>query len=865
MAQRQPWMHKSPLFGVSVPGDGPKPAAVMLIGERPGKQEPATGRPFTGAAGMELNRYLKLAGLRREDCYVSNLVKDYRDEDPTEDEILRDLPELLGEIEDVRPDVIVPMGRFAMRHFLGDVDVEQVHGLAFDGSAFGYPGITIYPTFHPAAGLYSGDTIPFIHDDFQGLADVTQRALPVDGVRSPVYRRKTGLDLLDKRLLAAVDSEGWRHAPWSIQFSQAPGEGFIVYNRPGELGEFRGEWNRFWSAGGKLAIHNSLHDLAVLDSMGLQVRSSQFIDTMLLSYLLRLYPQGLKPLAYRLCGMEMASYEEVTGAARESVQREWLSGALAIAEEIAPPELELVWEDKEARWRVKKPHTILQRLTRLQNDLDSGKTKKNGEAIVVAERVGQWDDSAARELVDAIGEVPEPTLQDISPVVAEQYACRDADATIRIAPILMAKVKEMGLEEVSRIDHAILPMINRMQQNGMLINPEHFKELDIQWTREMEEQRDEIEGLVGVRINPSSPPQVAALLFKQLGLDSRKTTKGGAESTQDKVLEALRGDHPVLPMIMNYRELDKMRGSFCRKMVKLAGPDNRVRGNIRVTRTESGRLAMNTPNLMAIPVRMARGKLIRRGFIAAPGNVIGSWDLDQIEMREIADASQDGFLMELFSDPNRDIHSETAARMFDKPLGDVDKKTERYAAKRVGFGIATQITGRGLVDQMELAGATHSDGSRWTELECDNLIELWFGVYPGVRRFIDRTKASVRREGWIRDRWGRIRYLSGVWSTLDRIREEALRQGPSHYIQSGAQGVMKQNMAAIDANLADLPEVMPLLQIHDSLMLEYPEEMHPLVDAIVMDGMEKTVKYTVPITASGEYGYSWGAMDLGED
>lgn len=862
MATKQPWMHKSPLFGVSVPGHGPKPAMYMLIGERPGKTDPATGRPFTGAAGHELDRYLRMAQIDRADCYVTNLVKDYRDDDPTPEEVERDLPLLLEEIEECSPMVLCLLGRFAIRHFLGDVDVEQVHGIAFEGEVYGFPGVTLYPCFHPAAGLHNGDIIPFIASDFRGLGDLPSRQLPSDQHRRPEYRAQTGKDWLDPQLPVAIDSEGigFTGPAYSLQWTQRVGVGLMAYAGAG-ASTFSRDFNRFWSAGGRVWLHGSLHDLKELRKLGVHVRGGQFTDTMVLAYLLCDLPQGLKPLAYRLAGMEMQDYAEVVAPAREYLHAEWLAGALAVADDIPLPDLELVWDDPKALWRTKQPQAIATRLRRIESDLS--KWAEGGKPVDIAKRVSDWGDSAAAELEAICGKVPEPSLADIPRAAAERYACRDADATLRIAPILWQRVVEQQMEEVCAIDHSIIPMVDMMQEHGILINPDHFRDMDARLTLQMDLRRDEIADMVGVRINPSSSPQVAALLFKQLGLPSRKLTRGGDESTQDKVLEGLRSSHPVLPLILDYRELDKMRGSFCRKMPKLAGADNRVRGNIRVTRTASGRLAMNTPNLMAIPVRSALGRELRKGFIARPGCKIGSWDLDQIEMRVIADESGDVLLHELFSDAGRDVHAETAARMFDKPVDRVDPKTERYAAKRVGFGIATQITGRGLVDQMELAGATHSNGDKWTEAECDSLIDLWFGVYPGVRRFIDRTKAEVRRFGEVRDRWGRLRLLPGVYSTVERIREESLRQGPSHKIQAGAQGLMKKAMARLWALLIEhnlLDDVWPLLQIHDSIMLEYPEELEPFVDSLVMEALQETIKLSVPVTASGESGLTWGDM-----
>lgn len=599
-------------------------------------------------------------------------------------------------------------------------------------------------------------------------------------------------------------------------------------------------------------IHNSLHDLGVLRALGIDLGCGQFIDTMVWAYLLCLQPQALKSLAYRLCGISMDEYDDVCLPAKQIVEGEWMAAAEAVADMVAVPEAELVWDDKKQNWRVRQPQTIAQRLKRIRTDEAKG-------PVDIGKRVGNWDDSAAEELRSTVGDVPEPTLKDIPAADAFRYACRDADATLRIAPALEDAIRSAGLEGVSGIDHGILPMVDRMQTTGFLIDPPHFHAMDEKLTARMEGLRDEIEGMVGVRINPGSPKQTAALLFKQLGLPSRKFTRGGDDSTQDKVLEGLRAAHPVLPLILDYRELDKARGSFCRKMPRMVAADGRVHCNLRVTRTASGRIAANTPNLMAIPVRSDIGLEIRQGFIAPPGRVIYNADLSQIEMRWIAHYSQDPFMLELFHDPARDIHSETAARMYSKPLSEV-KKVERYAAKRVGFGIATQITGHGLVDQMYLAGAKRDDGEDWTEDDCDDLIERWYHVYPGVRRWIDSVKAEVRRTGQVRDYWGRLRHLEGVWSTVDRIREETLRQGPSHKIQASAQGHMKLIMAAVWERTKDADWCSPLLQIHDSLMFEVDQDWVGVLDEIVLDCMRSTVKLSVPVEADSEWGWNWGQM-----
>src|SRR6185369_13415517 len=307
----------------------------------------------------------------------------------------------------------------------------------------------------------------------------------------------------------------------------------------------------------------------------------------------------------------------------------------------------------------------------------------------------------------------------------------------------MERVKELNLEEVCAIDHGILPMLEYMQSKGLLVNKPHMEMLDERLTQQMSDKRDEIEAMVGVRINPSSPKQTAALLFRQLKLTSSKTTSTGLDSTQDKVLEGLRHAHPVVPLVLDYRELDKARGSFVRVALNKAGADGRLRCNLRATRVTSGRIAANTPNLMAIPVRSAIGKEIRQGFVAPPGKVLADWDLDQAEMRWMAHDSEDEGLLDIFCGGRIDVHTDTASHMFSKPYDSIDKNTERYAAKRVGFGVITGITGAGLVDQMVLAGAKRPDGHDWTEAQCDDLITRWFEARPGVKVYMDRCRAEA--------------------------------------------------------------------------------------------------------------------------
>lgn len=845
--------------GIRVPGDGPRPAKLLIVGERPGINEPKAGHPFIGMAGQELDRYLQLSGHRRSDCFVTNLVKDYRDEDPEEWEIMRDSEELNEEIRSVSPQLIVPVGRFAIRHFLGDVDVEQVHGLLHLTDDWG----PVYPCFHPAAGLHSPDSIQFIHSDFVGLRDPWGRLCPIDtdppnylGYWPPIHS-----------LPLSIDTEGLRGSPWCLTHSQRQGMATLLRTGDARLRHIQAYCDQPTS---QVILHNSMHDLGVLEDLGVTV--PRFIDTMVLSYLLCLEPQGLKALAYRLAGMSMDSYEEVVGPGREVVWSEWISAALSVADFMPKPDAYLEWDDKKENWRMKQPQTITQRMKRMVGDVEKKglMIPSNPGGVDIEKRVKSWEDSGAEALLLTIGPVPEPTLSDIPEETAIHYACRDADATNRIFPILWRRVVEDGLEDICRIDHSIIPMVHHMQSQGLYVHRPHMEALNDELTQAMSDKRDEISAMVGVRINPSSPKQTADLLFRALKLKSSKTTSTGQDSTQDKVLEGLRASHPVVPLILDYRELDKARGSFVRVALDKSSSDGRLRCNLRVTRVTSGRIAANKPNLMAIPVRSNIGKRIRQGFVAPEGKVLADWDLDQAEMRGMAHESEDEGLLAIFNDGILDVHTDTASRMFNVPYASVDKNTQRYPAKRTGFGVITGITGHGLVDQMVLGGAKSPDGDDWTESECDDFILRWFEARPGVRRYMDRCRAEARRQGWVADCWGRKRYLPGVWSGIERIREEACRQSHSHKIQAGAQGWMKKAMAMIWWWTTEVwwprggkwAEIKWLLQIHDSLLSELPDDLEVWeeVDSVVRMCMSQADQWKVPMSAKGGKALNWGDL-----
>lgn len=914
-----------------VRGHGPEGHVdVMVVGEGPGKEEDASGLPFYdphfyhgrwskgGASGKELTRLLnEMAGIPRHEVFVTNLTRRYRgDGGPTAADVRDGTPDLLRDLRAHTPRIVLAVGRLATRHFLGDVSMEVVHGIPHTASINGWSG-TVVPCYHPAAGLYSPDVQPLIAYDFQQAGLAATGKIPLTGPRdeypNPLYiELSDDYDRTDEfktfgAKVVAIDSEGDRRAPWGVQFSTVPGTGFLIRptKSPKTLAAFF-----LWLATARplIVFHNSFHDIDILRALGLDVWALglPFVDTMVMAYHLQLEPQGLKPLAYRHCGMAMQDYADLVGPAAHDKAMVYLTEIAARTWPKVDPE----WIREGTTTRLYQPQPAHKLAERFFADLASGKVNKEG---LPPDPIDRWKGAppAVKHQVEAVlGPMPTATLDDVPLPAAVHYSCRDADATIRVYPRLRQRVISMGLAQTFDIDTAVTPMVERMQHLGMPYDHDYFVALGEEMGAAMDRITYQLSKEVGHSINPNSPDQVAAILYggalKQGGevvadvkgrgfTPTKFSKKTGKPKTDKKAVEALRTTDKAVDLIIDYREHAKVRDSFAIPIARVRpyrlsrGEEDtgRCQCTMRITRVVTGRLSATAleqgigANLLAIPVRTELGLKVRRGFRSVPcphcgtPRHLGTFDLDQIEMRVMADESQDKFLIELFNDPRRDVHSETAARMFrvagathENKYAGVHKVKHRYPAKRVGFGVITGIQGPGLLDQMRMAGL-----EGYTVEECDRLIESWFDTFPGVYKYMQHCRMEAERDGLVRDRWGRIRYLPGASSPLTHIREEALRQSHSHKIQAGAQGIIKRAMAGVQSDLADLNEafrtcdhhnpVECLLQIHDELVFEVDADpvLKAVVEDIVVDRLINTTPLSIPLGAKGGWGPDWASLE----
>lgn len=866
------------MIGRKVLGIGPVPCDVMLIGEGPGKQESLDGVPFCGAAGSELDWvFLKrAAGLRREDVYVTNLVKyrtDEKDSDPTEDDIKRDEEELQLEIAFVNPKIVVAIGRIAgsWLYQSNNVDLEKLHGTPVRCPR--YPDKTLLIAYHPAAGLHSPERYySKIFWDFEQLGRLIRGEIgPNKQDHEPAYELLTKPSVLDgwngSYHVLAVDTEGSVSNPWGLSLSCAEGSAYVE-KKGNSLA------NGYVENSKVLVAHHALHDIPVLAELGHS--PCVWDDTMLMAYLLPWLPRGLKPLAFKLCGMEMQSYEEIVSDAEEKITKDYYERVLANKckecngsgtgripykrDETKFKTIKCVycggdgtnWPkpapqilfDKAPTGRVYIPRSIGNRLREILH---------RGTGLRAA--WGTVDEAVRTHIEGELGPLREPTLDDIPIEQAIHYSARDADATLRVYHKLEPILKKEGLWPVYEIDKAIIPIVNEMQQNGILIDKEYFEFVDTEFAHEQLQVEERLQEAAGQRINPASSKQVSNLLYNQLGLKGQS----GSDSTDEKTLEALKIKYTtnerasnVIDLIRDHRELTKLRGTYVQPLPAYCDANGRIHTQFILCGTSSGRLASKEPNLQNQPTRTERGKLVRGGFIAQDGYSLVSVDLDQIELRVAAHMSEDDAMIEVFR-TGKDIHRATAAMIYGKPMEQITTQ-ERLLSKTINFLILYGGQAGRLFKELTLLGITV------TKAECQNYINGWFRAYPGVEEYINRTQDHAKRTGYVECLYGRRRYVQGVWSTIDKVKEESLRWASNHPIQATAAAILKLWMRRVWVSGLLSHYARALLTVHDELIFEVKHGLEKtFIDAIIAEAL-KTVDLLVPINSKGAYGRTWAEL-----
>jgi DNA polymerase-1 len=387
-----------------------------------------------------------------------------------------------------------------------------------------------------------------------------------------------------------------------------------------------------------------------------------------------------------------------------------------------------------------------------------------------------------------------------------------------------------------------------MEARGIALDVDYLEEMGESVRDRMATLKAEIYTQAGEEFNLNSPPQLRKILYDQLGLQPGKKTPKGELSTDASVLEKLRDAHPIVDALLSWRELDKLNSTYLEALPRLVDPrDGRVHTTFQQASAATGRLSSTNPNLQNVPIRTELGRQIRRAFVpGARDCVLLVLDYSQIELRILAHLSGDEGLRAAFAS-GEDIHTATAARVFDLPLDAVDPGS-RSRAKMVNYGLAYGMNAWGLAQRLDIAPD-----------EAQEIMDAYFASFPGIREYLDRQVGHATVEGFTETILGRRRYIPELQAANPRVRDLGRRQALNAPIQGSASDVFKVAMIAVDVALRAAPELdcRMLLTVHDELVFEVPEANVERAAELVKERMEHAVELDVPLRADVGWGPNW--------
>jgi DNA polymerase-1 len=436
---------------------------------------------------------------------------------------------------------------------------------------------------------------------------------------------------------------------------------------------------------------------------------------------------------------------------------------------------------------------------------------------------------------------------------ALDYAAEDADVTLRLWQTLKPRLLQEKLVTVyETIERPLVPILAAMEREGILVDPAVLKEMSDDFAKRLADLEREIHDQAGRSFNVGSPKQLGEVLFDELGLTGGKKTKAGAYSTNSEVLEPLRDAHPIVAKVLDWRMLSKLKSTYTDALTEDIHPrTKRVHTSYMMTGAQTGRLSSTDPNLQNIPIRTEEGRKIRKAFVAPKGSVLISLDYSQIELRLVAHVAGIEPLIQAFRD-GQDIHAATASEVFGVPLSEMTGEIRRKA-KAINFGIIYGISAFGLANQIGVARG-----------EAQQFIDRYFERFPGIRDYMDKTITQCRESGRVETLFGRRIHIPTIADKNPSRRNYAERQAINAPIQGTAADIIKRAMIRIpkaleDAGLAGKARM--LLQVHDELVFEAPEDKAEDTIACVKSVMEAaatpTLDLAVPLEVEAGTGPSW--------
>ncbi len=447
------------------------------------------------------------------------------------------------------------------------------------------------------------------------------------------------------------------------------------------------------------------------------------------------------------------------------------------------------------------------------------------------------------------------SMADVAVESVAPYAAADAESTLRLLPVMQAEVKRVGGEKLmDEIDLPLTTVLADMEMTGVLLDLPFFEKMSGELTTRLGEIEKEVYALVGKPFNINSTQQLSDVLFNKLGLkaDASWKTASGFYSTNAEVLESLSGQHPVVDLVLEHRELSKLKSTYVDALPSAVDEKTgRVHTSYSQVGAVTGRLSSNNPNLQNIPIRSELGRRVRNGFIAEKGNVLLSVDYSQIELRIVAHMAQDAGMLEAFR-RGQDIHATTAAAIYNIPLEQVTKDQRRHA-KAINFGLIYGMSAFGLTRSTDL-----------TLAEAEDFVAAYFRQFPGIKKYLDGIRRQAAEQGYVETLLGRRRYFPALKGQMNRnLRNREEREAINAPIQGTAADIMKIAMVRLPSALKEAKlKAQMLLQVHDELVLECPRGELEKTVRVVKEVMESAYRLDIPLETEARAGQNWGEMEV---
>ena len=442
------------------------------------------------------------------------------------------------------------------------------------------------------------------------------------------------------------------------------------------------------------------------------------------------------------------------------------------------------------------------------------------------------------------------TFADLPLSLATQYACEDADFTFQLMHELEDRLKAQNKTKLFYdLEMPLVPVLAEMEIAGIKIDTHQLKTYSLELEIKLAAVEQEVFQLVGREFNIASPKQLQEVLFTERKLKPGKKTKTGY-STNVAVLEELAREDPVPELILRHRSLAKLKNTYVDSLPQLVDANSRIHTTLVQTGTATGRLSSRDPNLQNIPIRQEEGRRIRGAFIAEQGKLLLSADYSQIELVVLAHFSGDPALLEAFAS-GQDVHRHTARLIFGGRDEEVSAE-QRRIAKTINFGVMYGMSAFRLANELGIGRS-----------EAQDFIDRYFATYSSVRSFMEELVEHSLEDGYIETLFGHRRAIPSIYSSNKTEQAQAKRIAINTPIQGSAADIVKKAMLDIDAALKDRPDLAGtkmLLQVHDELIFETPEERVGELAALVQEKMEGAVELSVPLRTSIEWGSSWGSI-----